>query len=85
MSEVKHPCVFGLGECSIMPRLLEDAKQIHVLLAVKKEAEVAPQYKMFMEYWDGIVKQYVTAIMASSRGAFCQACIELKKLRGELK
>jgi len=76
----KYPCLFGLGDCSVMARLAEDARQVRVLASIiKKEEEKFPS-EMVKRLLD-----ILQPTMTSSVGAFCSACIELKKLRGELK
>jgi len=86
MSEVKYPCVFGLGECLVAPNLLELAKEVRARISVERaKVAVPPEHEELMELWHAIAMQYVMAMLMSSRGTFCQACIELKKLRGEIE
>jgi len=82
MSEVKYPCVFGLGDCSVMVRLIEDAKEVQALVSVIKSEKVSPELQEFLK---SMAKNLSRVLSIGSVGYFCRACIELKRLRGELR
>jgi len=93
MSE-EYTCLLGLsGECRVMRRLAEEASRAAQQLGMVKPAfpeTIGPELRKELEAMCEVLFREIhrvlsTVYLGPTVGSFCSACIELKKLRGEIR